>query len=61
MAELRKVPIMDFVWRIVQDSGLKFTKDGKTLETEAENRQFLEQQAQQFHQSRRPLLKKLGI
>lgn len=61
MAELHKASILDFVWAILQDSGLKFTQDGKTLETEAENRQFLQQQAKQFYQSRRPLLKKLGI
>jgi predicted O-methyltransferase YrrM len=61
MAELHKASPLDFVWNIFKESGLKFTKDGQVLETEADNRQFLMEQVQQFHQTRRPLLKKLSI
>lgn len=61
LAEFQKASPIDFVWNIFKDSGLKFTKDGQVLEAETDNRQFLVEQAQQFNQTRRPLLKKLNI
>ncbi|MFN3927157.1 MAG: class I SAM-dependent methyltransferase [Pseudanabaenaceae cyanobacterium] len=52
---------LEFVWHILKENGMKFTKDGKVLETPEENWQFLQESAQSFRESRRSVLKKLGI
>lgn len=52
---------LEFIWQTLKHSGLKFTKEGKTLETAEENWQFLQESAQTFAQNRRPILQQLGI
>jgi SAM-dependent methyltransferase len=52
---------LESIWQTLKDTGMRLTKEGKTLETPEENWQFLKESAQKFAQNRRPLLRQLGI
>jgi hypothetical protein len=52
---------VDFVWKIIGQQGQKLIKEGKTLETEAENRAELKAQAGVFAEKTLPMLKALQI
>lgn len=53
--------LADFVWKALVDQGERIIKDGKTLETEVENRDELLAQASEFVAKRLPILKSLQI
>ncbi|WP_448380465.1 class I SAM-dependent methyltransferase [Gloeomargarita sp.] len=61
LAEAKGEQGLEFVWQNLKNSGMRFTKEGKTLETPEENWQFLQESAQKFAQNRRPVLRQLGI
>jgi Predicted methyltransferase regulatory domain/Methyltransferase domain len=50
-----------FVWETIRAQGQRFTKDGKTLETEHDNLGELTTRAQQFADKQLPIFKALGI
>jgi hypothetical protein len=49
------------VWPILESQGQRLIKDGKTLQTAAENVSELTNNAQEFLNNRMPLLKALGV
>ena len=61
LGELDPQQSLEHLWDSLKASGVKFTKEGKTLETPEENWQFLQESAEKFALNRRPILKKLGI
>ncbi len=61
LGELDPQQSLEHLWDGLKASGVKFTKEGKTLETPEENWQFLQESAEKFALNRRPILKKLGI
>ncbi len=50
-----------FVWQILQAQGQKLVKEGKPLETDADNLAELTEQAQGFAQKQVPVLKALQV
>ncbi|AGF52142.1 sll1526 [Synechocystis sp. PCC 6803] len=61
LAKERKQDGPQFVWQVLSSQGKKIIKEGKTLETEAENLEHLKNVAENFNGDRLPLLTKLGI
>jgi len=53
--------LVNEAWKIMQSLGRKFIKDGKTLETEEENLNQLNDHLKNFLDKRLPLLKKLKV
>lgn len=51
----------DFVWKILEVQGQAIMKEGKTLETAAENIEELVNQAEEFRKKRLPILKALMV
>jgi SAM-dependent methyltransferase len=63
MAEGKKQPVewAQSVWQIVHEQGHKLLKDGKAIETEAENIAELTEQARVFAEKNLPIVKALQI
>lgn len=61
LAKARKQEGVEFVWQVLSSQGKKIVKEGKVLETEAENKAHLQTLAKEFESDRLPLLTKLGI
>ncbi len=62
-AQARKQPaeLARFVWNVLAAQGQRIMKDGKALESEADNLAELQQQAEVFVHKQLPVLKALGI
>ena len=61
LAKSRKQDGPEFVWQVLSSQGKKIIKEGKTLETEAENLEHLKTIAEEFNGDRLQILTRLGI
>ena len=61
LAKSRKQSGPEFLWQVLSSQGKKVVTEGKTLETEEENLDYLRTAAEEFERDRLPLLNSLGI
>lgn len=61
LAKSRKQEGVEFVWQVLSSQGKKLVKEGKTLETEEENKAYLQTSVDEFYRDRLPILTELGI